>query len=203
MVNEKQIYTLIPIDEFKALAGADDREDKLTRFSLVTSTLSIEQYCRRRFLNKRHFEVIEFYGDLILPLGEYPVSKMIAVFSMSSEQLAVGNGEILEPEFYSVIPDCGTDDDIPFSLSLSPAVARLGCKAVKAIYWAGYPAGKVPADLASACFELASWNMSRYKGRRVGMTGNIKGAGIQGEHFELAMPENVKSLLEPYRRKTI
>jgi hypothetical protein len=32
-------------------------------------------------------------------------------------------------------------------------------------YVAGYRPGKAPADLASACLELAAWNMSRYKGR--------------------------------------
>ena len=63
--------------------------------------------------------------------------------------------------------------------------------------------GCVPADLASACLELASWNMNRYRGRRIGMTGNVRGTGKEGEHFEMSMPENVKDLLEPYRRKTI
>jgi hypothetical protein len=67
----------------------------------------------------------------------------------------------------------------------------------------GERGGGVPADLASAWLELAAWNMSRYKGRRVGMTGNIRGSGKEGEHFEMSMPENVKTLLEPYRRKTI
>jgi len=61
----------------------------------------------------------------------------------------------------------------------------------------------VPSDLSAACLELASWNMNRYRGRRVGMTGNIRGAGKEGEHFEMSMPENVKLLLEPYKRKTI
>jgi len=45
--------------------------------------------------------------------------------------------------------------------------------------------------------------MNRYRGRRIGMTGNVRGTGKEGEHFEMSMPENVRSLLEPYRRKTI
>jgi hypothetical protein len=45
--------------------------------------------------------------------------------------------------------------------------------------------------LAAACLELASWNMNRYRGRRVGMTGNIKGAGKEGEHFEMSMEISV------------
>jgi hypothetical protein len=191
------LYSLISLEDFKALLGIDDREDKLSRFCLVTSTFTIEQHCKRRFLRKKQFELIDYYGDLLLPLREYPVSKILAVYLL-------GNGEILESDFYSVIPDCGTDEDMPFSLSLSPALRRYrGLSTIKAVYWAGYNVVRVPPDLASACLELAAWNMNRYRGRRIGMTGNVRGQGKDGEHFEMAMPENVRSLLEPYRRKVI
>jgi hypothetical protein len=194
---ENTLYTLIPFEDFKALLGIDDRDDKMSRFCLVTSTLTIEQYCKRKLLRKKYFERIEYTGDLLLPLREYPVSDVSAVYAMN-------NGEVLEPEFYSVIPDCGTDYDLPFSLSLSPALRRYrGLSAVKVVYWAGYAPGKVPADLASACLELAAWNMSRYRGRRVGMTGNIRGNGKDGEHLEASMPENVRLLLESYKRRVI
>jgi len=204
--------SFIPFNDFKEIMGVDDREDKLARFCLVTASLTIEQYCQRKLLSKKHFERIEFTGDLFLPLREYPVSKVLAVYIF-------GNGEILEPEFYHTVPDCGTDLDLPFCLSLSPALKRYpALSAVKAVYWAGYEianeerkekreksvrGGEVPADLSSACLELAAWNMNRYRGRRIGMTGNIKGAGKEGEHFEASMPENVKALLEPYRRRVI
>ena len=58
-------------------------------------------------------------------------------------------------------------------------------------------------DLASLCLELAAWNMSRYKGRRIGITGNVRGSGKDGEHLEASMPENVRLLLEPYQRRVI
>ena len=194
---QNALYSLIPIEDFKAVLGVDDREDKISRFCLVTSTLTIEQYCKRKLLRKKHFERIEYTGDLLLPFREYPVSAVLAVY-------VFGNGEILEPEFYSVIPDCGLDYDMPFSLSLSPALRRYrGLSAVKVVYWAGYPFGKVPPDLASACMELAAWNMNRYRGRRIGMTGNVRGGGKDGEHFEMSMPENVRLLLEPYKRRVI
>jgi hypothetical protein len=70
---------------------------------------------------------------------------------------------------------------------------------LRVLYRAGYAARRVPADLASACLELAAWNLNRYRGRRIGMVGNDQG----GEHPESSMPENVKTLLEPYKRKTI
>jgi hypothetical protein len=111
---------------------------------------------------------------------------------------------IVEPDFYHIIPDCGELEDIPFCLSVSPATRLVrDLSGIKVHYRAGYVPGKVPADLASACLELAAWNMSRYRGRRIGMTGNVRGNSKDGEHLEASMPENVRQLLEPYRRRTI
>jgi hypothetical protein len=193
----KTLHTLIPLADFKAVIGLDDRDDKSVEFCLKTATKIIEQYCQRHFLRKQYFEWNEYNGDLLIPLREYPVSRVLAVY-------LIGSGELLEPDFYNIIPDCGTDYDLPFSLSLSRAIQRQsGIFSIKAVYWAGYSIGLVPADLSAACLELAIWNMNRYKGRRIGMTGNARGGGKDGEHFELSMPLNVKQLLEPYRRKTI
>ena len=127
-------------------------------------------------------------------MREYPVNEILAVN-------VFGNGEILEPEFYCVIPDCGTDEDFPLSIELSPALERVrGLSAIKVIYSAGYASGSIPPDLEAACLELAAWNMGRYRGKRIGMTGSVR---KDGERWEMAMPENVQSLLESYRRKTI
>jgi len=134
-------------------------------------------------------------------LGEYPVHKVLVVFALTARG---GDGEIIEPDLYSIIPECGMDTDLQFSILLSRAMQRYqGLSAIKVMYWAGYSNGLIPPDLSAACLELASWNMNRYKGRRIGMTGNVRGGGRDGEHFELSMPENVKQLLEPYKRKLI
>jgi hypothetical protein len=194
MKQGNKLYSLIPLDEFKAVLGVDDREDKLARFCLASSTFAIEQYCKRRLLRKKHFERIEFHGDLVFPLGEYPVVKMLSAFSTN-------NRALIDPELYCVIPDCGSDLDVPFSLSFSPVLRRWrGLTAINVVYWAGYLQGKAPVDLASACLELTAWNMNRYRGRRIGMTGSVRG---NGEGFELSMPENVRVLLEPYKRRVI
>jgi hypothetical protein len=196
------LYTFIPLEEFKTILGVDDRDDKLAGYCLVTSTYTIEQHCKRRFLRKKYFERLAFTGDLFLPFREYPVSQVLAVYV--ANKVGKGDGEIVEPEFYHTIPDCGLDNDFPFTLSLSPAARYYpDLAAFKVVYWAGYPLASVPPDLGSACLELAAWNMGRYKGRRVGLVGNVRGQGKDGEHFEPSMPENVKTLLEPYRRKVI
>jgi hypothetical protein len=200
------IHNLIPLEDFKAILGIDDREDTLSRFCLTTASFTIEQYCKRRLFLKKHFERIEFHGDLILPLGEYPVREILAAYIVGTFG---ETGEPLEQDLYRIIPDLEAEtgegpEDTIYSLSLSPALNRgRGLSAVKAVYRAGYACGEAPADLASACLELAAWNMARYRGRRIGMTGNVRGSGKDGEHLETSIPENVRLLLEPYRRRTI
>jgi hypothetical protein len=59
-------------------------------------------------------------------MREYPVSNVLAVYAIEREKRREkrekNDGELVEPEFYSVVPDCGTDYDLPFSLSLSPGL---------------------------------------------------------------------------------
>ena len=203
-IKADKLHTLIPLEDFKAVMGVDDREDKTARFCLVTATLAIEQYCRRKFLRKKYFENMQYTGSLVFPFREYPVSEILAVFALKKDEAIKSNGLLIEPEFYRPMLGNGFNEEYTFELLLSPSVKRfVWLSAIKVIYWGGYKAGTVPADLVAACLELASWNMNRYRGKRIGMSGNIRGAGIQGEHFELSMPENVRGLIEPYRRKTI
>jgi hypothetical protein len=193
-------HSFIPLADFKALLGIDDREDTLSRYCLLTAAYTIEQYCKRRLLRKKRFEFLPFYGDYTFPLRDYPVREVLAVYQTH----ALKEAAIVEPEFYHTIPGCGELEDIPFSLSVSPALRLVrDLSGLKVHYRAGYSPGKVPADLASACLELAAWNMARYRGRRIGMTGNVRGSGKDGEHLEVSMPENVRFLLEPYKRRVI
>jgi hypothetical protein len=194
------LHSLIPLAEFKAVLGIDDREDALSRYCLITATYTIEQYCKRRLLRKKRFEFFPFYGDYLFPLRDYPVREILAVYQTHALKEAI----IVEPELYHTVPECGELEDIPFSLSVS-SVLRLvrDLSGLKAHYRAGYSPGKAPLDLASACLELAAWNMVRYRSRRIGMTGAVRGNGRDGEHLDVSMPENVRGLLEPYRRKTI
>jgi hypothetical protein len=160
-------------------------------------------------IRKKHTDYLTFTEEYIFTLREYPVRKVLMVHAAKAG--AVLQGETLftpenmvDPKHYYCIPDEGIHEDIPFSLVLRPPIRfskeQMG---IRARYIAGYVPGRAPADLASACLELAAWNMARYRGRRIGMTGNVRGSGKDGEHLETAMPENVRQLLEPYRRRTI
>ncbi|GHU90169.1 hypothetical protein FACS189476_09970 [Spirochaetia bacterium] len=231
-MEKKPLHSLIPLADFKALLSVDDREDALSRFCLTTATYTIEQYCHRRILRKRRSEFPTFTGDYEFPLRDYPVREILAVYvqkirfhadflncsfcgakttpkALITPPSMAGQPELVEPDFYHTIPDCHDleDSDLwsaPFCLVVSPGLKMVrGMSALKIHYWAGYRTGKVPADLASACLELAAWSMNRYRGRRIGMTGAVRGKAADGEHLEPSMPENVKALLEPYRRRLI
>jgi hypothetical protein len=209
------LYTLIPLEDFKALLGLDDRENALSQFCLTTATFSIEQYCKRRLLRRKNTDYLTFTGEYVFSLREYPVRKVLSLYAATAGTIQRGEPlfspeNLVDPKHYYCLPDEGLQEDIPFSLVLRPPY-RLTREemGVRVRYLAGYVPGKagdpcgVPADLASACLELAAWNMSRYRGRRIGMTGNVRGSGKDGEHLEPSMPENVRQLLEPYRRRTI
>jgi hypothetical protein len=207
--SEFALHTLIPLEDFKAILGLDDREDVLSRYCLITAAYTIEQYCKRRLLRRKNTDYLTFSGEHIFSLREYPVGKVLTVHAATAGSVQRGDPlfgpeSLVDSKHYYCIPDEGIHEDIPFSLVLRPPLClsreEMG---IRVRYLAGYSAGKAPADLASACLELAAWNMSRYRGRRIGMTGAVRGSGKDGEHLEISMPENVRLLLEPYRRRVI
>jgi hypothetical protein len=203
------LHTLIPLEDFKAILGIDDREDTLSRYCLITATYTIEQYCKRRLLRRKNTDYLTFTGEYIFSLREYPVRKVLAVYAAATGTVQRGeplysSENLVDSKHYYCLPDEGIREDLPFSLVLRPprglAREEMG---IRVRYLAWYACGEVPADLTSACLELAVWNMTRYRGRRIGTTGNVRGSGKDGEHLEASMPENVRQLLEPYRRRTI
>jgi hypothetical protein len=177
-----------PLEDFKALLSLDDRENALSRYCLVMATYTMEQYYERRFVCGKRFEFFPSYGDYLFPLRDYPVRKLLTVCRTHALQEAV----VVDPALYHTIPDCGN-----LNLSLSAfrfhlrCVLSGNCRVSKCVTGRGYVPGSAPPDLASACLELAAWNMGRCWGRRIGLTGAVRGKGADGEH------------LEAYRRKMI
>jgi hypothetical protein len=100
------LHTLIPLADFKAILGLDDREDcldfasmrnqgyefsqsensthvfqppSLAAFCLITATYTIEQYCKRRLLRRKNTVYLTFSGGHIFTLREYPVRRVLTV----------------------------------------------------------------------------------------------------------------------------
>jgi len=196
-MNNGNLHSLISLGEFKALWGVDERDEALARFVVTAATYSIEQYCGRRLAAKSCRDRWEFLGDHSFLLREYPVREVAEVRV---------NGEALGPEGYVTLPDAGEGEETwpgPYYLALVPGARLRRGDVITAVYRAGYEEGEVPGDLAAACFELAAWNWGRYRGKRLGVVSTAAAGGRAGEKFETAMPENVRFLLEPYRRKCL
>jgi uncharacterized phiE125 gp8 family phage protein len=183
------VHSLVSVREFKRLSGADDREDSLLEFLLVSSTYSIEEYCIRRLLRKRIKESFVDTVETVFTLREYPVAAVSAVEIQGAHGLA-------EPVLYDLSPEAGSLSNIPHTLRIFPA--RGGApKTVNVKYIAGYSVTNVPPDLKEACFELAAWKYQRHNLRLSGVAG--KGALT----LENKMPERVRELLEPYKLRVL
>jgi hypothetical protein len=118
-------HTLIPLADFKAILGLDDREDALSRYCLITATYIIEQYCKRRLLRKKHTDFLTFTGEHIFALREYPVGKVLTVYTAAARAALCGEPRfgpenLVDPKHYYCLPDEGIWEDIPFSLVLRP-----------------------------------------------------------------------------------
>jgi hypothetical protein len=186
-------HTLIPLDDFKAVLSLDDREDALSCFCLVAAAYTIEEYCMRCLVGRNVTDCLACTGDDMLTLREYPVRKILAVHAAAAGKENSNLDTLIDPGLYYCMPGAGSNENIPFSLVLQSAGAG-GRYRVR--YAAGYVPGRVPPDLASACLELAAWNMSRYRGQRIGMAGS---GGKAGEQLEASMPENVRGCLNLFR----
>jgi hypothetical protein len=96
MGNEWPLHSLISLADFKAILGIDDREDALSRYCLITTTYTIEHYCKRQFLRRKLFEFFPFYGGYLFPLRDYPVWEILAVYQTH----ALKEAAIVEPAPY-------------------------------------------------------------------------------------------------------
>jgi hypothetical protein len=135
METMRDIHALMPLAEFKAVLGVDDRDDALSRYCLITATYTIEHYCKRRLLRKKQFGFFPFYGDYIFPLRDYPVRDILAVYQTHALKEAI----IAEPALYHTIPERGELEDVPYCLSVSPALRLVReLSGLKVHYRAGY-----------------------------------------------------------------
>ena len=61
----------------------------------------------------------------------------------------------------------------------------------------------MPEDLQLATAELVAWSLRRVKSKQIGVSGLVPTSGrMERTVLEMEMPENVREMLEPYRRRT-
>jgi hypothetical protein len=98
---------------------------------------------------------------------------------------------LVNPDDYHLSPTYLDLENYPYFLHLNSACRqRHNWEILKVVYFAGYKTFEVPPDLKKACLELAAWNYKQHK-------------NISNEKYDGSMPQSVRELLEPYRRKII
>jgi uncharacterized phiE125 gp8 family phage protein len=191
MKQKHKVHCLVSISECKNILKLDDRDDVFSEYMLLVAAYSIESYCHRALLYRKHCERVENTGAFGLPLAEYPVKRVLTVKSQN-EQTGIYN---ISEEF-EVWPLAGSLENTTYFLR----TARECRGELLVEYMAGYKCDEVPPDLKNACLELAAWNYARHQNKKIGVLENKKSDGAS---FEKSMPGNVMQLLENYRRKTI
>lgn len=202
MATDPAVHSLVTFSECKIALGLDDRDDNFMIFLSIAATYSAENLCLRRLLRKRHTEYFDSLGDTAFFLREYPVREIVSVHEDRAHRFPETSR--IDPEHYYCTPDPVDAEDLIMTLTLTPpyGIPR-GRKSIKVVYTAGYSVEEVPPDIKQSVTEIIAWNQARYRSRRIGATGTIRGSGREAEGLELTIPENALLLLEPYRRRTI
>jgi hypothetical protein len=99
------LHSLIPLEDFKAILGLDDREDVLSRYCLITATYTIEQYCKRRLLRWKNADYLTFTGKYIFSLREYQVCKVLTLHAVTTGSVQRGEAlfgpeNLVDPKHY-------------------------------------------------------------------------------------------------------
>jgi hypothetical protein len=147
----------------------------------------------RSLLRRRIKESFVDTAETVFTLREYPVQEVCAVEGVDVYGVST-------PLMYGLTPEAGRLVNLPHTLRIFPARPARGPKTVNVKYTAGFSMTNVTPDLKEACFELTAWKYLRHSNRLSGIECNKKS---DGSAFEIKMPERVKELLEPYRRKVI
>lgn len=202
MAIDPAVHSLVTLTECKSALGLDDRDENFTIFLSIAATYSAENHCLRRLLRKRQTEYFDSLGGNAFFLKEYPVREIVSIHEDRAHRFPETSR--IDPEHYYCTPDPIDAEDLITTLTLTPpyGIPR-GRKSIRVIYTAGYSVEEVPPDIKQAVIEIVAWNQMRYRSRRIGATGTIRGSGREAEGLELTIPENARLLLEPYRRRTI
>jgi len=202
MPDDQAIHTLVPLAECKTALGYDDRDDDFTHFLLVAASFTAESHLFRRIIRRTHTEYYDSLGRCTFFLREYPLRSIISVHEDRTRHFA--EETLIAPEYYYCTPDFASLEDISGTLTLIPPYRpSRGEKTIKIVYEAGYDLSEIPADLKEAVIELVAWNRTRYQSHRIGITSSVRGSGKETEGLEPTIPEHVRTLLEPYRRRTL
>lgn len=184
---------LITWAEYKALLGISE-DSEMDRYQTIINQASsrIEGYCRRALKATDYTTtaalVLDGSGTRELIVPHYPVNSITHLYIDSARAFGAET-EVLAAE-YSLRAAAG------LILLYSRTFPR-ALDAVKLECNAGYATTSPEwQDIQAACFELVRWMDSRYRGF-IGKRSETNADGMN-IGFEIDLPVNVRSILEPF-----
>ena len=164
-------------------------EDQARVESLINmASARIESYCRRKLAARAWTLTLDGSGTSVLVLPHRPLNSVTHLYQDAARVFGAET-EIAAASF-GLLKDAGM-------IRLYDGTFHAGADTVKAECSAGYAEGEPEREiLATACLELVKWMDSRFHG----FIGKRAETGADGMNigFEIELPLNVRSLLEPF-----
>lgn len=186
---------LVSWAEYKAIFGlSDDSEQDKYQTLINQASAVMESYCRR-LLKSRTFndQLMDGSGRSAIVFPHRPLQSISAINIDTSRAFAMGTALALDD--YDFDKQAGI-------LWLRSGVCPPGRRIVKTTFEAGYKSTDPEyPTLQTACLELVKWMASRYSGF-IGKRTETSADGMNVS-FEIEMPLNVRSMLQPFMEASI
>lgn len=185
---------LVSWEEYKAAFSIDeDTEQDKYQVLINQASSRIELFCRRELVAQDYTGtaalILDGYGSSTIVVPHRPVNSITKLYVDSSRAFGT-SAEIASTE-YRLRSEEGIIDLYSAYVPDMPACVKLECNAG---YSSSAPEWQV---LQSACMELVRWMVSRMAGF-IGKRSETNADGMN-IGYEIDMPINVRSMLEPFR----
>ena len=193
---------LVSLSTCRDLLSIDDRDESILALVVASSSARVERYLMRRILEGNFSGEFDSLGQRDIVLSEYPVRNVISV-RCDPERVFGDETKLADNAWYCATVPYDILEDLPAVLIFDPFVSLpIGRRIIRVEYTAGYPLDAIPEDLKLATMELVAWEFRRVKSKQVGVSGFVPTSGrMERTVLEMQMPENVREMLEPYRRR--
>ena len=192
------IVNLISWEDCKELLDVPYKEKTFIELLIFSASAEIETYTNRKLRQRELCELHDGYNQNEIIIEHYPVKEIISL--KVDNECKYPEDTIVSKDFYNChIPSANDDGEYQSEIILAAGYAfPKGRNNIEVIYNAGYKEEDTPVDLKTAAAELVEWTYKRLNNRQIGEV-NLK----YGQKTQLStkIPDHVRELLEPYRRK--
>ena len=189
--------TLVPFEQLQTFMELEDSEEGIINMLSFSATTEIENHTHRILYEREIGEFHDGYNQNSIELKEYPVTEVNRISIRQFTKLCAFIP--LESEAYT----CQTQENGFSTIFLQNNYSfPKGQQNIKVLYTAGYNSETLPDDLQMAVCETVSWLYKRMKARQIGVTQLVDERNRASRFtYDKTLPDHVREILEPYRKK--